>query len=115
MNKNLKKNTIWNIIGTGINAFASLFFMIIATRINDVYEAGIGQILDIVHDGGPAGLYLVGKIADVGGLGAFYSQQIEKFLYLGEIFEFYLLDEENIHFGHHVHRFQQILGKVPML
>ena len=41
MNKNLKKNTIWNIIGTGINAFVSLFFMIIATRINDVYEAGI--------------------------------------------------------------------------
>lgn len=41
METNLKKNTIWNIIGTGINAFASLIFMIIATRINDVYEAGI--------------------------------------------------------------------------
>lgn len=41
MEKNLKKNTIWNIIGTGINAFASLIFMIIATRINDVYEAGV--------------------------------------------------------------------------
>ena len=41
METNLKKNTIWNIIGTGINAFASLFFMIIVTRINDVYEAGV--------------------------------------------------------------------------
>lgn len=41
MEKNLRKNTIWNIIGTGINAFASLIFMIIVTRINDVYEAGI--------------------------------------------------------------------------
>ena len=41
MKKNLKKNTIWNIVGTGINAFASLIFMIIVTRINDVYEAGI--------------------------------------------------------------------------
>lgn len=41
MEKNLKKNTIWNIVGTGINAFASLIFMIIVTRINDVYEAGI--------------------------------------------------------------------------
>lgn len=41
METNLKKNTIWNTIGTGINAFASLFFMIIVTRINDVYEAGI--------------------------------------------------------------------------
>lgn len=41
MEKNLKKNTIWNIVGTGINAFASLIFMIIVTRINDVYEAGV--------------------------------------------------------------------------
>lgn len=41
MEKNLKKNTIWNIIGTGINAFASLIFMIIVTRINNIYEAGI--------------------------------------------------------------------------
>lgn len=41
MDTNLRKNTIWNIIGTGINAFASLIFMIIATRINDVYEAGV--------------------------------------------------------------------------
>lgn len=41
MDTNLKKNTIWNIIGTGINAFASLFFMIIVTRINDVNEAGV--------------------------------------------------------------------------
>ena len=41
MEENLKKNTIWNIIGTGINAFASLIFMIIVTRINDVNEAGI--------------------------------------------------------------------------
>lgn len=41
METNLKKNTIWNIVGTGINAFASLIFMIIVTRINDVNEAGI--------------------------------------------------------------------------
>ena len=41
MNKNLKKNTIWNIIGTGINSFASLFFLLIVTRINDLNEAGI--------------------------------------------------------------------------
>lgn len=41
MDTNLKKNTIWNIIGTGINAFTSLFFMIIVTRINDVNEAGV--------------------------------------------------------------------------
>ena len=41
MDKNLKKNTVWNVIGTGINSFTSLFFMLIVTRINDINEAGI--------------------------------------------------------------------------
>lgn len=41
MEENLKKNTIWNIIGTTINAFNSLFLMIIVTRINGVFDAGI--------------------------------------------------------------------------
>ena len=36
-----KKNFIWNILGTGFNAFNSLFFMIIVTRINGVENAGI--------------------------------------------------------------------------
>lgn len=36
-----KKNFIWNTLGTGLNAFNSLFFMIIATRINGVDQAGI--------------------------------------------------------------------------
>lgn len=39
--KQFKKNFIWNIIGTGFNAFNSLFFMIIVTRINGVDNAGI--------------------------------------------------------------------------
>ena len=39
-----KKNFIWNIIGTGVNAFSSLFFMIIVTRINGVENAGIYTI-----------------------------------------------------------------------
>lgn len=38
---NLRKNFIWNIIGTTLNAFNSLFFMIIVTRINGVNQAGI--------------------------------------------------------------------------
>ena len=41
MNEKLKKNAIWNTIGTGINSFASLFFLIIVTRINNIDEAGI--------------------------------------------------------------------------
>ena len=40
-NNNLRKNFIWNIIGTTLNAFNSLFFMIIVTRINGINQAGI--------------------------------------------------------------------------
>lgn len=40
MNNN-KKNIVWNTLGTGINAFNSLFFMIIVTRLNGIEEAGI--------------------------------------------------------------------------
>lgn len=39
-----KKNFIWNILGTGLNAFNSLFFMITVTRINGVDNAGIFTI-----------------------------------------------------------------------
>lgn len=38
---NTKKNFVWNMIGTTLNAFNSLFFMIIATRVNGVKDAGI--------------------------------------------------------------------------
>ncbi|MBR3133521.1 MAG: hypothetical protein IKG42_05625 [Clostridia bacterium] len=36
-----RKNFIWNTIGTGLNAFNSLFFMIIVTRINGLNDAGV--------------------------------------------------------------------------
>lgn len=39
--QNIKKDFIWNTIGSTINAFNSLFFMIIVTRINGVKDAGI--------------------------------------------------------------------------
>jgi O-antigen/teichoic acid export membrane protein len=39
-----KKNFIWNILGTGFNAFNSLFFLIAVTRINGVINAGIFTI-----------------------------------------------------------------------
>lgn len=41
MKNNLRKNIIWNMIGTTFSAFNSLFFMIIVTRINGVDKAGI--------------------------------------------------------------------------
>lgn len=40
-NDNIKKNFLWNTIGTSLNAFNSLFYMIIVTRINGVNDAGI--------------------------------------------------------------------------
>lgn len=40
-NMQFKKNFIWNVLGTGFNAFNSLFFMIIATRVNGIDNAGI--------------------------------------------------------------------------
>lgn len=39
-----KKNFIWNTLGTGLNAFNSLFFMIAVTRMNGVDNAGIFTI-----------------------------------------------------------------------
>ena len=39
--KGFRKNFIWNIIGTTFNAFNSLFFMIIITRVNGLENAGI--------------------------------------------------------------------------
>lgn len=36
-----KKNAIWNMIGASLNAFTSLIFFIIATRINGSIDAGI--------------------------------------------------------------------------
>ena len=38
------KNFIWNVLGTGLNAFNSLFFLIIVTRINGLNDAGIFSI-----------------------------------------------------------------------
>ena len=39
--KQFRKSFIWNMLGSGINAFNSLFFMIVVTRINGVIDAGI--------------------------------------------------------------------------
>lgn len=41
MHINFKKNFIWNFIGTILNSFSSLFFLVLVTRINGVNGAGI--------------------------------------------------------------------------
>ena len=37
----MKKNVIWNAIGTTFNSFNSLFFMIIVTRMNGIDQSGV--------------------------------------------------------------------------
>ena len=41
MKSNLKKSFIWNTLGSGLNSFNSLFFLVIVTRINGINDAGI--------------------------------------------------------------------------
>ena len=43
-NKKFAKDFIWNTLGTGLNSFNSLFFLIIVTRINGINDAGIFSI-----------------------------------------------------------------------
>ncbi len=43
-NKKFVKNFIWNVLGTGLNSFNSLFFLIIVTRINGIDDAGVFSI-----------------------------------------------------------------------
>lgn len=41
MNTHLKKNMFWNMVGTTLNAFNSLFFMVVVTRINGPDDGGV--------------------------------------------------------------------------
>ena len=43
-NKRFRSNFIWNMLGTGFNAFNSLFLLIAVTRINGINDAGIFTI-----------------------------------------------------------------------
>ena len=41
MNNLKRKNFVWNLLGTSLNAFTSLFYMVIVTRTNGLVDAGI--------------------------------------------------------------------------
>lgn len=43
-NKKFANDFIWNTLGTGLNSFNSLFFLIIVTRVNGGHDAGIFSI-----------------------------------------------------------------------
>lgn len=92
-----------------------LLWKLLSGRIDDVDKSCIGEILDIVHYRSTRGVDLLCQLADVGRLWPVDSEKIEEFLDLGEIFQFYLLDEQDVYFYHHIHRLQQILRIVPLL
>lgn len=92
-----------------------LFGELLIVWINHVDESCVCEILDVVHHRGTAGLYAFSQLTDVGRLGSLYSQLVEESLYLSEVLQFYLFDEQNVHLGHHIHGFEQVLGKVALL
>jgi len=83
--------------------------------VHDVEQACVGEVFDIVHHRGAAGIDLLSQLADVGCLESLYGEEIEKLLNLGEVFELYLLDEEDVDLYHHVHGLEKILGEVAVL
>ena len=83
--------------------------------VDDVDETGVREVLDVVHHRSTGGLNLVSQLADIGRRRTLNGDEIEQFLELGQVFQFYLLDEQDIHLQHHVHGLQQVLGEVAML
>ena len=60
-------------------------------------------------------MYLVRQIADIRRTLPFCGQQVEQLLDFCEVFQFDLLDEQNVHLRHHVHGLQQILREIAIL
>ena len=80
--------------------------------VHHVDEPRIGKVLDIVHDGGSGGLDVCSQLADVGRRGAVYGKHVEELLELGQVFEFDLLDEQDVDLDHHVHGLEQVLAEI---
>ena len=83
--------------------------------VDDVEQARVGEILDIVHHRGAAGVDSLCELADVGRLACLQSQQVVELLDFREIFELYLADQQHIDLDHHVHRLEQVLRVVGVL
>ena len=73
------------------------------------------KILEIVHHRGARCADFFGKAADVGSGGVVHSEEVEQFLDALEIFEFDLLDEQDVDFDHCVHGAQKLLCEVAAL
>ena len=83
--------------------------------VDHVDESRVGEVLDVVHDGGARGLDVGGELADVGRGGAVYGEHVEELLELGEVLELDLLDEQDVDLNHHVHGLEEVLAEVAAL
>lgn len=102
-------------VGVVHHHFGGFLREILAYGIDDVYQPGVGQVFDVIHHRGAAGLYLMRQIADVGRTLSFSGQQIEQFLDFGEVLQLDLLDQQDVNLRHHVHGLQQILREIAIL
>lgn len=80
--------------------------------VDEVDQTGFFEILQIVHHRGARSTDFFGKTAHVGSRGVAHSKEIEQFLDALEIFEFDLLDEEDVDFDHRIHRTEKLLCEV---
>ena len=83
-----------------------------AFAVNKVHEPCLLQIFYVVHYRGARGAYLVGEFGYIWRGNAFHAQQIEQFAYSCQIFQVYLLYEQNVNLDHHVYRLQQLFREV---
>ena len=102
-------------VGVVQHHFRRLLGERLALGVDDVDQSGVSQILDVVHHGGAARLYVYGQLTHIGCLGAIDGQFVEQALDFGEVFQLYLLDEQYVNLGHHVHRLQEVFGVVATL
>lgn len=80
--------------------------------VDHIDESRVCQILQIVHYGGARGTDVCGKLAYIGSHGTVDGQQIKQFFQFCQVLELNLFDEQDVHFEHHVHRFQKVLREV---
>ncbi len=87
----------------------------ITLSIYHVYQPSFFQIFNVVHHRGAAHPQFLCQLAYVGHAASTGGQHIEKLFDFNQIFQFYLLYQQDVHLNHHVHVLQQILAVVHFI
>ena len=87
---------------------------VLAHRIDHVQQAGISQILDVIHDCSTRCLDILCQLADIGCLRTAVCQLLEQLLNLRQVFQLNLFNEQDVYLGHHIHGLQQVLAIVAL-